>query len=277
MVMPEIASVAIGLSLAMMGAWNVQRRTGKSGWIDAIWSLATGAAGAGLALWAVNADSASLGRGLMVAIMVAGWGLRLGSHIASRTARGGEDPRYADLARQWGAEFPRRLFWFLQIQAASGLLLAVAVFVAARNPAPFPGLFDALGAVLFVVSLAGESIADRQLAAFRANPANKGGVCDAGLWGWSRHPNYFFEWLIWISYALIAIDPSGAYPWGAATLLGPLFMYWLLVHVSGVPPLEASMARSRGEAFAAYQARVNAFLPVPPRKRPAFVRRSEKS
>ncbi len=277
MVILRIAVVALGLSLAMTFAWSVQRRTGKSGWIDAIWSFATAAAGAALALWALDADGARGGRALLVAAMVAGWGVRLGTHIAARTLRGGEDPRYAELARTWGAGFSRRLLQFLQIQAASGLLLALAVFAASRNPAPFPAVFDALGVMVFVISFAGETFADRQLAAWRAKPANKGGVCDVGLWGLSRHPNYFFEWLTWLAYALIAIDPAGQYPWGAASLLGPIFMYWLLVHVSGVPPLEAHMARSRGEAFAAYQARVNAFFPGPPRKRRPLVARSEKS
>jgi steroid 5-alpha reductase family enzyme len=262
----EIATVALGLSLVLMFAWWMQRRTGKSGWIDTIWSLATAAGGVIFSIFAFVSSGSPPGRALLVGAMVAGWGLRLGSHIASRTMRGGDDPRYADLKREWGDDFPRRLFWFLQIQAASALLLAISVFAAARNPAMFPNLFDALGVTLFAIALAGESAADRQLRNFAANPSNKGRVCDIGLWGWSRHPNYFFEWLTWLSYALIAIDISGQYLWGLAAFAGPLFMYWLLVHVSGIPPLEAHMARSRGDAFKAYQARVNAFFPGPARQ-----------
>jgi steroid 5-alpha reductase family enzyme len=107
-------------------------------------------------------------------------------------------------------------------------------------------------------------MADRQLRAFAHNPKNRGKVCDAGLWAWSRHPNYFFEWIGWFAYALFAIDLSGGHVWGWLALTGPAFMYWLLVHVSGIPPLEAHMLRSRKKAFADYQKRVPAFFPSPP-------------
>ena len=264
--------VAVALSLIMAGAWLIQRRTGQSGWIDTIWSIASGAAGAALALY--NGDAEHPARTLLVAALALAWGLRLGLYIGWRTWGGGEDPRYADLARQWGASFPSRLFWFLQIQAVCAFVLAICVYVAARNPAPFPGIGDVLGVLTFAVALAGESIADRQLAAFRANPANRGRVCDVGLWGWSRHPNYFFEWLIWIAFALFALNASGAWNWGFLALLGPIQMYWLLAHASGVPPLEAHMLKTRGAAFADYQARVNAFFPAPPRKL-GIVTRSE--
>ncbi|MCK7474656.1 MAG: DUF1295 domain-containing protein [Rhodopseudomonas palustris] len=88
-------------------------------------------------------------------------------------------------------------------------------------------------------------------------------MCDRGLWRWSRHPNYFFEWFGWLAYPMIALSLS--YPWGWATLLAPLFMYWILVHVTGVPPLEQQMLSSRGERYRAYQARTSVFFPWPPR------------
>jgi steroid 5-alpha reductase family enzyme len=112
--------------------------------------------------------------------------------------------------------------------------------------------------------VAGEALADAQLKEFRDNPANKGRVCDAGFWRWSRHPNYFFEWFGWLAYPVIAISP--AYAWGWATLLAPVFMYWILVHVTGIPPLEAQMLRSRGERYRDYQSRTSAFFPLPPQK-----------
>ena len=89
-------------------------------------------------------------------------------------------------------------------------------------------------------------------------------MCEAGLWSWSRHPNYFFEWLGWLAYAVMAVDLSGAYPLGWLALSGPAFIYYLLRHVSGVPLLEASMAASRGDAYRDYQARVSPFFPRPP-------------
>ena len=105
-----------------------------------------------------------------------------------------------------------------------------------------------------------------QLKNFRGNPANKGRVCDVGLWRWSRHPNYFFEWFGWLAYPVIAlsIDDPLLYPWGWASLLAPVFMYWILVYVTGIPPLEQQMLRSRGERYRDYQSRTSAFFPLPP-------------
>ena len=125
------------------------------------------------------------------------------------------------------------------------------------------GLQDFLGIALLVGALAGEAVSDWQLRRFKSDPANRGRICETGLWSLSRHPNYFFEWLCWLSYPLIAIDLSPANSLGWITLLAPACMYWVLVHVSGVPPLEAHMLRTRGEQFRALQARTRAFFPFP--------------
>ena len=101
-----------------------------------------------------------------------------------------------------------------------------------------------------------------ELKRFRQDPANRGRVCDVGLWRWSRHPNYFFEWFGWLAYPVIAL--SFDYPWGLASLLAPVFMYWILVHVTGIPPLEEQMLRSRGERYRDYQSRTSRFFPLPP-------------
>lgn len=262
-----LAAIAIALSLVMAGAWLVALRSGQSGWVDAIWSFATGGAGVAMALLSLGDWQQPTTRQLVVAALAALWSLRLGLHIVARTMKGGDDPRYAQLRKDWGKDFRTRLFWFLQIQAASALLLVLAITTAAHNPAPGLHFGDWLGIAILAVAIAGEALADSQLTRFRTDPANKGRVCDVGLWGYSRHPNYFFEWLGWLAYAAIAIDLTGAYPWGWFALGGPIFMYWLLVHVSGIPPLEAHMLQSRGEAFRAYQRRVNAFWPGPPMQR----------
>ncbi len=258
-----LVALAIGLSATMTGAWAVALVSGRSGWIDAIWSFAIGVAALPAALLPLGPGQPSA-RQVLVAVLAVSWSLRLGWHIALRTLHGGDDPRYARLREEWGAAFPRRLLLFLQIQAASSFLLVVSVLVAARNPAPGWRVGDGLGVALLLVAVGGEAAADRQLKRFRADPRHRGRVCDGGLWGMSRHPNYFFEWLGWLAYAAIAIDPAG-YPWGWFSLSGPLLMYSLLVYGSGIPPLEAHMLRSRGAAFRAYQARVNAFWPGPPR------------
>ena len=260
-----IAFLALALSAIMAFAWVVAGRTGQSGWVDAIWSFAVGGAGVAAALTPVGDGGAPTVRQGIVASLAAIWALRLGLHIARRTIGGADDPRYAQLRREWGAAFRRKLFWFLQVQAVAAFLLVLSILVAARNPASGLRLGDWLGILVLITSVAGEAAADRQLTRFRANPANKGRVCDVGLWALSRHPNYFFEWLGWLAYPAIAIDPTGTYGFGWIALIGPAFMYWLLVHVSGLPPLEAHMLRSRGDAFRAYQARVNGFWPGLPR------------
>ena len=120
-----------------------------------------------------------------------------------------------------------------------------------------------LGIALLVGALAGEAVADWQLRRFKSDPANRGQICEDGLWSLSRHPNYFFEWLCWLAYPLIAIDLSGANPLGWLALLAPACMYWVLVYVSGIPPLEEHMLRSRGAEFRAVQARTRPFFPFP--------------
>ena len=265
----EVIVVAIVLSAAMGVAWLAAERTGRSGWIDAIWTFATGLAGVVLAL--APASPGAL-RPLLVAGLAALWSLRLGFHIVRRTARGGDDPRYRQLRVEWGDHASGRLFWFLQVQAAAGLVLVLSIAAAAHRPEIGLDIRDALGVTLFLVAAFGERTADRQLARFGADPKTHSKICDAGLWGYSRHPNYFFEWLVWVSLAIIAIAPAGHYPWGWFGLAAPALMYVLLVHVSGIPPLEAHMLRSRGEAFRLYQARVNAFWPGPPRSTAATLR-----
>lgn len=245
--------------IAMAVAWLVVIRTGKSGWTDAFWSSTVGIAGVVAALVPIEGAEPTA-RNWLVAVLVAVWSLRLGIHIAGRTLRGADDPRYAELKRGWGDDWQRQLLVFLEIQAGVALVLAVAVMAAAHASGPL-GIGDALGVIVAVIAIVGEGVSDSQLRRFAADPANKGRVCDAGLWSLSRHPNYFFEWLYWVALVPIGLG-SG---WGWVSLLAPILMYVLLRHVSGVPPLEAYMLRSRGDAYRDYQRRVPAFWPIRPK------------
>jgi steroid 5-alpha reductase family enzyme len=256
-----LAAIAVALSVLMAGAWVVQQRTGNSGWVDTIWTFSLGLVGAGSALWPV-AGAAPNARQWLVAVLVAIWSLRLGVHIAIRTAGITDDPRYAAFAREWGVDSPRRMFIFLQNQGLGSIPLVFAIFVAARFPQDALRLQDYLGALILLGGIAGEALSDAQLKRFREDRANTGRVCDLGLWRWSRHPNYFFEWFGWLAYPVIAL--STGYFWGWATLLAPVFMYWILVHVTGIPPLEAQMLRSRGDRYRDYQSRTSEFFPLPP-------------
>lgn len=262
MLVLSVAATVAGLSLAMALAWRTRMRTGQSGWIDAIWSAATGLAGFALAL--APPSPTPIGRRALAAGLILAWAARLAGHIFARTRGAGDDPRYAELAREWGADFPRRLFVFLQIQAAAALPLVGAVALAARAPRPFPDLFDLAAILVAGTALAGEAVADAQLAKFRRETPS-GGICEIGLWRFSRHPNYFFEFLFWCAWPLVAFDPSGDYPQGLLTPAAPALIYWLLAHVSGVPLLEKHMRASRGAAFEDYTRRVNTFFPGPRR------------
>ncbi|MBR0836135.1 DUF1295 domain-containing protein [Bradyrhizobium manausense] len=258
-----LTAIALSLAVLMAFAWAVQQRTGNSGWVDTIWTFAVGLVGVGSALWPIAGDGPSA-RQWLVAGLVAVWSLRLGTHIAIRTAGITDDPRYAAFAAEWGLNAPRRMFIFLQNQALGSVPLVFSIFVAAHVPMPALRSQDVLGAVILLIGIAGEALADAQLRRFRHDPANHGKVCDAGLWRWSRHPNYFFEWLGWLAYPVIGL--ADGYAWGWASLLAPAFMYWILVHVTGIPPLEAQMLRSRGERYRAYQSRTSMFFPLPPRE-----------
>jgi steroid 5-alpha reductase family enzyme len=261
-----LLAIALSLSILMASAWVVQQRTGNSGWVDTIWTFSVGLVGAASALWPL--EGVPNARQWLVAAFVAAWSLRLGVHIAVRTASITDDPRYAEFAKEWGIGAPRRMFLFLQNQALGSIPLVFAIFVAAHFPSDALRLQDYLGVLILFLGLVGEAFADAQLKQFRERPANRGQVCDVGLWRWSRHPNYFFEWLSWLAYPVIAISPDYplSYPWGFAALLAPAFMYWILVYVTGIPPLEAQMLRSRGERYRDYQSRTSIFFPLPPRE-----------
>src|SRR5580658_3317447 len=258
--------VTLMLSVAMALAWHVALTTGQSGRIDAIWAFATGLA-------AVAAAAASQGdplRRALVCAMTAAWSLRLGLALWRRAISGDDDPRYAALKQSWGAAAPQRLFLFLQFQAAASWPLALTAYCAAGAPRPGLDGRDGLAIALFALAFGGEAIADRQIAEFKRVPANRGRICDHGLWAWSQHPNYFFEWLTWLAYPIMAVEAG--YPAGWLALAGPLVIYVLLVHVSGVPPLEAHLSRSRPAEFAAYAQNVSAFWPRPPRRSRSFAK-----
>ena len=200
-----LVAMLVAASLWMALAWLVSTRTGRSGFTDVFWTYGTGIAGVVVALVPLDPGASTRPRQILVAVLVAAWALRLGTHILRRTLKGGDDPRYAKMKETWGDAADRQMFWFLQIQAGTIAVLVLAVFVAARAPRPDLDGRDALGALVAVAGIVGEMASDRQLRRFAADPANRGGVCDIGLWRYSRHPNYFFEVVGWWAYPVIAI------------------------------------------------------------------------
>jgi steroid 5-alpha reductase family enzyme len=253
-------SALAGLAAAFAALYAVARRIDNYGIVDIAWSYAFGV----IALFYALAGPGWFPRRLVFAAMMITWSLRLGTHLAIRVLghHPVEDGRYQQLRRDWAAGFAAKMFGFFQLQAASVVLLGVAPLVAALNPATGFHPLESAGLALWFVAVAGEALADAQLAAFKRNPANRGGVCAVGLWRYSRHPNYFFECLIWVSYALFAFGSPG----GWLALIGPAAILYLLLRVTGIPLTEEQSLRSRGEAYRRYQETTSAFLPWFPKK-----------
>lgn len=245
-------------ALVMAGLWVMQKRTGHAGVVDVAWAGGIAA----LSIFFAAMASGDPARRALVAGLAAAWGLRLATHLHRRLSRTGEDGRYAALKRRWGPRADLYMFIFFQIQASWCVIFSLPMLIAAGNSALFPQSYDFLAVAVWLTAVGGEAIADRQLAAFRNDPANKGRVCQSGLWHYSRHPNYFFEWVHWWAYVALGL----AAPWGWMTLVGPAVMLFFLLKVTGVPPTEAQALLSRGEAYRQYQRSTSVFFPWPPRK-----------
>ena len=246
---------------AMVFLWRWQLRTGEADGVDLGWTVGLGVAAL---LYATGLDRGLPARRLLVAVLAMLWSGRLAWHLRERVRAPGEDGRYARLRAEWGIDAPWRFFRFYQIQAVSVPLIAGQFMLAMLHPADELRVWDALGALVVLISIVGEAVADRQLAAGKREPENRGRTCRRGLWRCSRHPNYFFEWLHWLGYSVIAVG----WAWWPATLVVPLIMYVLVRYVTGIPPTEAQSVRSRGEDYRKYQRTTNAFFPGPPREDP---------
>jgi len=240
---------------AMSCGWWWQQRHRNAGIVDVLWAAALGAAAMIAALTGAGAPSARA----LVAVCGGAWGLRLALHLWHRLHGHSEDGRYRALRGRWG-DGAARWFGMFQFQAALVALFSVPFVVAAGNTAPRAGALLA-AALVWAGSVALEALADAQLARFKADPANRGRTCRAGLWRYSRHPNYFFEWLHWFTYGLAAL--GAPYAWAAWS--GPAVMYVFLRYLSGIPFTEAQALRTRGDDYRAYQAVTPLLFPWPPR------------
>lgn len=251
-----LAATCAGFALLFL----VARRVGNFGVVDVAWSLGF----APVAILYGHFGGGAFPRRLLITAMAALWSLRLGGYLARRVLGhlDREDGRYQQLRRDWAANLDAKMAQFFQFQALLLVALSVPFLLAARNPAPELSPLELAAALLWFLALLGETVADAQLAAFKRAPANRGRVCDVGLWGWSRHPNYFFEWLVWVAFALFAL----ASPWGWVALYCPALMLFFLLKVTGIRYTEDQLLRSKGEAYRAYQERTSAFVPWPPRR-----------
>lgn len=236
-----------------------QRQTRNATAVDVGWA---GSLVAIAALYALLADGSTAHR-VLIASMCGLENLRVARLVLGRLG-GDEDERYRELRERWrarGGEQARFLVFF-QAQALVAAILSVPVLLVAFDPGPRLGALAWAGAALWVVAAGLERAADRQLQRFRDDPGNSGRTLNTGLWRYSRHPNYFFQWLTWVAYAVVALE--ALYGW--IGLIAPAIMLCLILFVTGVPPAEASSLRSRGDAYRRYQRETSVFVPWFPKE-----------
>ncbi|MDI1249024.1 MAG: DUF1295 domain-containing protein [Lacunisphaera sp.] len=255
-----ILSALAGLCAAFALCYVLARRIDNYGIVDIAWSYAFSV----LAVFYAAFASGWPMRKALIATLAGLWSLRLGTHLYRRVMghHPVEDGRYLQLRRDWVGNFAPKMFGFFQLQAGSVVLLGLPFFIICLNPAPQLHPLEIAGALLWLLAVGGEALADAQLAAFKRQPASRGRVCDTGLWRYSRHPNYFFEWLVWVAFFVFAL----ASPGGWIALIGPASILFLLLRVTGIPLTEEQSLRSKGDAYRRYQQTTSAFVPWFPKK-----------
>lgn len=201
-----------------------------------------------------------LDRSWLLVAMATIWGLRLGIYLALRNIGKGEDRRYTAMREKFGPSFRwTSLFIVFLLQGAIMWLVALPLQFGIPGDGSL-GWLDFVGLAVWATGLFFESVGDFQMARFKSDPANRGKVFDRGLWRYTRHPNYFGDFLVWWGLFLVAFA-AGA-PWW--TIFSPLAMSFLLIRVSGVRLLESSL-KARTEGYRDYIERTSAFFPMPPR------------
>jgi len=246
----------------MLILWAIHLYLKNAAIVDVGWAIGTG----GLGVFYAILIPGDLHRRLLVGAMTGIWGLRLGLYLLfTRIIGHEEEGRYRALRREWKDNLPLKFLIFFEFQAVLCTVLSFPFLLSILNPAPRIGWLEWLGAGIWLAGMTGEAIADAQLAAFKRKKASRGHTCQAGLWHYSRHPNYFFEWLIWVGFGLLAL----AAPHGYLGLVSPALILLFLLRVTGIPATEAQALRTRGEEYRRYQQTTSPFIPWFPKSRPS--------
>lgn len=246
-------------AIVMAVVWYLCHRARNAGYVDVVWAFSIGV-GVVLAAWMLEGETTRL---VLVAFIGGVWAMRLAWHLFKRIHGKEEDGRYAHMRESFGGKAPLAFFVFFQMQALFVVLFLAPMVASLTRVGPLDWR-DALGVLVWLIALGGEALADKQLADFKADPQAQGSVCKRGLWRYSRHPNYFFEWVHWFAYLLIGARLDGSI--GYAALVGPVVMLVFLLFVTGVPYTEMRAVKSKGEAYRQYQRETSAFIPWFPKK-----------
>jgi steroid 5-alpha reductase family enzyme len=249
-----------GLAASLLGVLYLrQRRTGDATAVDAGWGLSV----ASIAVLDGVLGPGDVSHRVLIALIAGVENARVALVVVRRLG-GGEDGRYAELRRRWRARGREQLTFaiFYQAQALLAAVLSLPFLFTVFNRHEGLEPLEWAGATLWLAAVAFEWTADLQLARHKADPARKGRTMRSGLWRYSRHPNYFFQSLTWIAYALVAT----AAPWGWIGWIAPALILYLVLFVTGIGPAEEQALRSRGDDYRRYQRETSPFVPWPPRR-----------
>jgi steroid 5-alpha reductase family enzyme len=250
----------LGMLLIFLVAWMWARRCDNYSLVDAAWAFGIGLTGV---FWLAVSGGGSV-KHWVAGGLVAMWSLRLGWHLQRRIRRAHpeEDARYVRLREVWTGRVASAFFWFFQAQAISVVLLALPFLLIAADPDDGWSVWESVGLAVTLIGILGEGLADRQMSYFKAGKPDSKAVCQEGLWRYSRHPNYFFEAIIWLGFYLFACGSD----WGWATVYAPAMIIFLLLRVTGIPPTEAAAVLRKGDAYRRYQETTSPFIPWPQKR-----------
>lgn len=239
-------------------AWWISIKNDNASIVDPIWAGTFSVISLEYALFSPG----FFWRKLLLFAMVFLWSQRLALHLALRLRKHfpQEDKRYQLFRQKWGLK-TLRFFGFFQLQGLSIFILSVPFLYAYRNPSHTISILEWISVLVWTIAWTGETLSDIQLRNFKASAQNLGQVCNAGLWKYSRHPNYFFEWLNWCAFALFI----AASPGGQVAFYCPFLMLYLLLRVTGIPLLEQLAIQSKGDLYLRYQKTTPMFFPWFPR------------
>ncbi|MEN9022384.1 MAG: DUF1295 domain-containing protein [Verrucomicrobiaceae bacterium] len=256
--MNALSISALLLAALFIFTWWLARKIANQSIVDVAWALSF----APVAIVHAMLGGGWLPRRLVIASLIVLWSMRLGIYLWRRVAAHHPhiDPRYTILRERWSTNPERAFFLFFLSQGLLVWLLMLPVFLISRNAIDSFHPLEVAGFALWCLALIGEAIADAQLKQFKKTSMDPLAVCQQGLWRFSRHPNYFFQSLLWWGLFLMALPIS----WGWTAIIAPLAMLHFILNVTGIPLTEELAIKKRGDLYRNYQRITSSFIPLPP-------------